>query len=139
MSDYTVTIPESLYEQAERLATAQSQPIDELISTRLKAALDDPFFGLSDDEQAELKAMAYLSDDALLGMMQAQMPRSRQQRMSELMPLNTHGTISEDEHHELTVLVEAGQRLTLRKATAMKLLMERGHNVRLDDMKAGNE
>jgi hypothetical protein len=35
----------------------------------------------------------------------------------------------------LVTLVEDGQRLTLRKATAMKYLMDRGYKVTLDDLK----
>ncbi len=49
------------------------------------------------------------------------------------------GIISDGEHKELTVLVEDGQRLTLRKATAMDILMDRGYTRVLDDMQSVDE
>ena len=39
----------------------------------------------------------------------------------------------------LVTLVEDGQRLTLRKATAMNILMDRGYKLTLDDMKPVDE
>ena len=45
------------------------------------------------------------------------------------MTRNTRGTITDTEYAELTELVERGNKLTLRKAQAMKYLTERGHVV----------
>jgi hypothetical protein len=123
MSDYTVSIPSDLCEKVQRLAEQTSQPVDER------------FLDLPGDEQAELKAIAYLSDDALWTIAREQMPKALQERMSALMTRNTRGTITDAEHIELTELVERGNKLTLRKAQAMNYLMDRGYTVRLDDLK----
>ena len=123
MSSYTISIPDALYEKAQLV----------------EGAFDEPFAGLPDNEQSELKAMTFLSDDALFTMMREQMPRAKQDRMSVLMDKNTHGTITEEESKELAALVEDGQRLILRKATAMDILMDRGYELSLDDMKPANE
>ena len=65
MSKYTISIPSSLYEKAQRLAKQTSQSVNEIICTRLEGALDQPLLDLPSDERAELHAMAYLSTDAL--------------------------------------------------------------------------
>ncbi len=139
MSGYTISIPDTVYEKARLVAQLTSRQVDDVIRSRLEDAFDEPFLGLPADEQSELKAMAFLSDDALFTMMREQMPRAKQDRMSLLMDKNTHGTITEEESTELAVLVEDGQRLTLRKATAMDILMDRGYELSLDDMKPANE
>lgn len=135
MSDYTITIPDSLYQKAQQIAQQKSLSVDEVIRIGLEGAFDEPLIDLPDDEQAELKAMAYLSDDALFNMMREQMQRAKQERMSLLMDKNTRGTINDEEYSELAALVEDGQRLTLRKATAMNILLDRGHRVTLDDLR----
>ena len=135
MSKYTIAIPPSLYEKVQRLAQQTSQSVDEIICTRLEGALDQPLLDLPSDERAELQAMAYLSTDALWTMAREQMPPDLQQAMSHLMEKNSRGTITEEELRDLSALVERGQRLTLRKAQAMKLLLDRGYAVSLEALK----
>src|SRR5262249_1320996 len=106
---------------------------------RLTEAFDQPLLDLPVDERAELQAMAYLSDDTLWTIAREQMQPAKQERMSLLMDKNSAGTISDPEHPELTPLFEAGQRLTLRKAEAMKLLLDRGYRIGLEDLKLANE
>jgi hypothetical protein len=139
MSDYVITIPEALYDKARRLAETRSESVDEVIRVRLEHALDDPRLALPADERAELEALRYLSDDALWTIAREQMTETKQTRMQMLMDRNTMGTISPAETGELAQLVELGQRLTLRKAEAMKLLIQRGHRVTLDDLALTNE
>ena len=83
--------------------------------------------------------MAYLSDDTLWTIAREQMQPAKQERMSLLMDKNSLGTIADEEYAELTTLVESGQRLTLRKAEAMKLLLDRGYQIGLEDLKPANE
>lgn len=133
MSDYTISIPAALYERARRVAQRTSQQVDEVIRAKLAGALDEPLSDLPDDERAELKALAHLSDDALWTIAREQMQKALRERMSALMTKNTRGTITDAEHAELTELVERGNRLTLRKAQAMKYLTERGYQITIDD------
>ena len=135
MSKYTIAIPHLLYEKAQRLAQQTSQSVDEIICTRLEGALDQPMLDLPSDERAELQAMSYLSTDALWTMAREQMPPDLQHAMTQLMEKNSQGTITEDEFCDLSALVERGQRLTLRKSQAMKLLLDRGYAVSLDALK----
>lgn len=135
MSDYTISIPDSLYEKASEIARQKSLSVEEVIRVGLEGVFVDSMIDIPLDEQAELKAMTYLSDDALFSMMREQMQQLKQARMSVLMDKNNLGTITDVEHSELALLVEDGQRLTLRKATAMNILMDRGYKLTLDDMK----
>jgi hypothetical protein len=139
MSHYTVSIPNTLYEKARRLAKQTSQPVDDVICTRLEGALDQPVLDLPSDERAELQALTYLSDDTLWTIAREQMAPALQESMSQLMEKNSQGSISEDEHRSLVALVERGQRLTLRKSQAMKLLLDRGYSVSLDELKPADE
>lgn len=139
MSDYTISIPDTLYQQAKKVAKQKALSVDEVIRVGLEGAFIESMLDIPLDEQAELKAMTYLSDDALFSMMREQMQPSKQIRMSDLMGKNSEGTIREAEYSELVTLVEDGQRLTLRKATAMNILMDRGYKLTLNDMKPVDE
>ena len=139
MSDDTISIPHTLYEKARRLATQTSQQVEDVICTRLESALDQPLLDLPTDERAELQAMSYLSTDALWTIAREQIQPELQDTMSKLMDKNSKGTITEDEFRELSELVERGQRLTLRKSQAMKLLLDHGYSVSLDELKPAHD
>ena len=139
MSKQTISIPDALYEKAQRVAKQQAQSVDAVICTRLEGALDQPILDLPADERTELQAMAYLSDDALWTIAREQMQPELQACMSQLMDKNSAGTITENEWRDLSNLVERGQRLTLRKSQAMKLLLARGYTVNLDALKPADE
>ncbi|MBK8024960.1 MAG: hypothetical protein IPK19_26970 [Chloroflexi bacterium] len=140
MTDRIISIPDTLYEKARLVAEQTSRRVDDVIRTRLEGALDAPPFDLPEGERDELKAMHYLSDDALWTIARERMHRTLQERMADLMTRNTRGTITESEYAELAELVERGNRLTLRKAQAMKYLTERGYLLSVDDLKpAANE
>ncbi len=91
------------------------------------------------NEQAELKVMTYLFDDALFSMMREQMQQTKQARMSVLMNKNNFGTITDKEYAELAAHVEEGDKLTLRKATAMNILMDRRYTITFDNLKPVDE
>lgn len=139
MSDYTFTIPETLYDKARRVAEQTARPVDEVIRSGLEQSLTETLLDLPDDERAELRALVYLSDDTLWTIAREQMTSVKQTRMQALMDKNTFGTITDAEHEELTGLVEVGERLMLRKSEAMKLLTERGYSVTLDALKPVDE
>ncbi len=136
MSDYTISISDELYEKALRVAQADARSVDEVIRARLAGALDEPTLDLPADERAELRALAYLSDDTLWTLLREQLPPLKQARISALLEENSLGTINAAQYQELIELVEDGQRLTLRKAETMRLLLERGYAVHLDDLQA---
>lgn len=139
MSDHTVSIPEALYDKARRVAEQTARPVEEVIRARLEQSFDETLLDLPDDERTELRVLNYLSDDALWTIAREQMAPLKQAQMQTLMDKNTLGTITDDEYTELSHLVEQGQRLTLRKAEAMKHLLDRGYSVTLDALKPADE
>ena len=139
MNNHTISIPHALYEKAQRIAQRTSRQVDDVIRTRLEGAFEEPLFDLTAEEQAELQAIAYLSDDILWTIARKQMPAALQERTSTLLTKNQRGTITEAEYAELEALVERGDRLTLLKSEAMKHLAERGHSISLDDLKPADE
>jgi uncharacterized protein (DUF1684 family) len=139
MSDYTISIPDSLYQKAQEIAKLRSQNVDDVIREGLAGAFGKGQLDIPDDEQAELKAMSYLSDDALWTIARETMPSKVDQRISELLTKNQRGTISAAEREELEVLVERGDKLTLRKSQAMRYLSERGYTINPDDLKLADE
>jgi hypothetical protein len=100
---------------------------------------DQPDSEIPAEEWAALEAMVNLSDDALWAAAREQMSAEVQARMSVLMTKNNFGTITDEEYAELAAHVEEGDKLTLRKAQAMKYLTERGHKVTADDLKPADE
>jgi hypothetical protein len=139
MSDYTVTIPAKLYDKARRIAEIGSQNVEDVIRSRLEESLRDDLLNLPENEQLELHALAYLSDDTLWMIAREQMTTEKQARMQPLMDRNTLGTISSEEYQELEQLVEDGQRLMTRKAEAMKQLLSRGYKITLEALKPSDE
>ena len=139
MSGYTISIPDTIYEQAQLVAQLTSRQVEDVICARLEGAFKEPLIELPADEEAELQALTYLSDDALWTIAREQMQPHLQKRISELLERNQAGTISDAESAELTELIECGDKLTLRKSYAMRYLMDRGYKVTFDDLKSGGE
>ncbi|MCI0713208.1 MAG: hypothetical protein L0154_23835 [Chloroflexi bacterium] len=120
----TLTIPDHIYEQAQKLAETSGKPIEMILLHELENAFLPP---LPEAEEAELDALQHLSDEALWTIAREKMPRSQQDRMQHLMDKNNLSELSGAEQAELESLVEQGQRLMLRKGKAAALLTERGH------------
>jgi hypothetical protein len=136
MSDYTLTVPEEVYNRAREIAEEQSRPVDEVLVEYLRI-FTVPLPILPPDEEAELEALKHLSDDALWTIAREQMADSLQTRMQDLMDKNSLGTITPDEYGELESLVERGQRLMVRKSEAAALLIQRGYQVTPKDLTVG--
>jgi hypothetical protein len=132
LQSITLQIPEHIYERARTLAETTAQPLEAVFLHELENAFLPP---LPEDEEAELNALNYLSDEALWTIAREQMPAPRQERMQGLMDANTQGTLSTEEYQELEALVYQGQRLMLRKGKAAALLTERGHQVTRDSLR----
>ena len=128
MSDYTLTVPEELYKRVQKIADAANQSLDTVLVDYLRRLADTTVL-LDDEEEAELYALRYLSDDALWTIAREKLNSSTESLMQDLMNKNTKGNISSEEYAELSQLVERGQRLMLRKSEAAALLTQRGYTV----------
>lgn len=123
-----LTVPSHIVEQARRVAEGKALSVESVLIHELENAFETPFSALPEDERRELEALAFLSDDALWTMAREQMPGNKGDRMRALMDANSRGTITPPEYDELSLLVEDGQRLMLRKGQAAALLTQRGYN-----------
>lgn len=136
MTDHpvTVSLPEAIFDPIREIAEARAQSVEEVVIDQLRSIMSVSLPSLPANEESELVAFKFLSDDTLRGIAREQMPRQLQERMQTLMGRNNLGTITPEEHDELSALVERGQRLTLRKAWAAGVLMERGYKITGEDI-----
>ena len=68
-----ITIPENLSTRLRQLAARRRQPVESIVADRLFTALDDELDKLPTSEQAELRALHHLSNDALQAIAAEQM------------------------------------------------------------------
>lgn len=122
-----ITIPENLSTRLRQLAARRRQPVETIIADRLFTALDDELDSLPTGEQAELRALHHLSDDALRAIASGQMTPENQTLLAKLMARNSKGELSQKEQEKLAALVERGDQLMLRKAEAAAILVHRGY------------
>ena len=122
-----IQIPENLSTRLRQLAARRRQPVEEIVTDRLFTSLDDELDSLPSAEEAELRALYHLSDDALRAIAAEQMSADNQVLMVRLMERNSQGALTEDEQETLEALVERGDQLMLRKAEAAAILVHRGY------------
>jgi hypothetical protein len=132
MTGYTLTVPEEVYRRVQQIARATVQPVEVVLLEYLQR-LAEAVPVLAAEEEVELQALRYLSDDALWAMTREQMAAEAQARLQTLMDKNSKGEITPAEHRELARLVERGQQLMLRKSEAAAILFQRGYTVRPQD------
>jgi hypothetical protein len=121
-----ITISESLSTHLRQLAARRRQPVESIVADRLFTALDDELDNLPTDEQAELRALHHLSDDALRAIAAEQMSTVNQARMGQLMERHSRNELNQTEIDDLAALIERGDQLMLRKAEAVAILKQRG-------------
>jgi hypothetical protein len=121
-----ITISESLSTRLRQLAARRRQPVESIVADRLFTALDDELDNLPTDEQAELRALHHLSDDALRAIAAEQMSTVNQARMGQLMERHSRNESNQTEIDDLAALIERGDQLMLRKAEAVAILKQRG-------------
>lgn len=126
-----IQISEPLFTRLRQLAARRRQPVEQIVADRLFTALDDELDNLPSAEQAELRALHHLSDDALHAIAAAQMSVDDQAAMSQLMARHSAEPLSEAEYQTLATLVKRGDQLMLRKAEAAAILTQRGQTPQL--------
>jgi hypothetical protein len=122
-----ITIPEHISTRLYQLAARRRQPVESIVADRLFTALDDELDKLPSNEQAELRALHHLSNDALRAIAAEQMTSVNQALMAQLMERNSKGELNHDEEEKLAALVDRGDQLLLRKAEAAAILVHRGY------------
>lgn len=129
-----ITIPENISSRLRQLAARRRQPVETIVEDRLFTALDDELDNLPTNEQAELRALHHLSNDALRVIAAEQMTTVNQALMGQLMTQNSQGNLNQEEQETLSALVDRGDQLMLRKAEAAVILVQRGAASSAEDL-----
>jgi uncharacterized protein (DUF1684 family) len=135
MSDsITLNVPAEISAKAQAIAAHRQQSAEQVLLDYLQM-FPEPTVALTPEEERELNALQYLSDDTLWTIASEQMPEAAQARATELF---SQETLSDAEQAELDALVLRSERLTLRKAEAATILRKRGHPFKQADFKPKN-
>lgn len=110
----TLTLPDAVYRQAQRVAKTTQQAIEEVVLTWIRPAPEDGLAGLDE-----------LSNDELLAISQTTVPLARLRRLQDLLTAQRQRDLAEGEQQEAAQLVEQEDLLTLRKSKALLLLKQR--------------
>lgn len=130
MSTATVSIqlPDSLFRKLERAAELTHRPVEEIAATSLEAVLPTTP-GLPADVADELAAMQVFSDAALQAAVEPSMSRAEQKRLEQLNALASEHALTAAENKEQQALIGVYRRSVLRRAKAMAILAQRGHDL----------
>lgn len=122
----TLPVPPSVFRLAQQTAKVQSRPVEQVLVDVLTASSP-----MSDDLpaelQAEVEALAQLSDEELWNVARLTFPVADSHRYDELLERNSAGALSPTEREQLKELRLASEKLMVRKAQAYALLKWRGH------------
>ena len=125
----TLTLPESVLLKLNRAAELTHRSVDEIVAATVEAALTANV-DLRDKLQAELAAMHLFSDDALWAATHPSMSAYEQKRLAQLNDTAQEHSLTQAEQAEQQSLVDSYNRSILRRAQALALLKQRGHDVR---------
>jgi hypothetical protein len=83
----------TIYDRARRITEGTWQSIEDVLVRQLETAF--PLPTLEPEEQRELEALTFLSDEALWMIAREHMPEDRQARLHVLMTANSQGAVDE--------------------------------------------
>lgn len=124
----TITLPDSTLEKLNRAAELTYQTIDEIVAATVETALP----GRSDlpvEQATELDAMRFYSDDALWAAVEPTFSAYESRRLGQLSDFANVRDLTEREKAEQSELLDAFDRSVLRRAQALALLKQRGHDI----------
>lgn len=124
----TITVPDSVFRKLNRMAELTYRSVDEVIVSTFEAVVESES-DLPDELIAELAAMQSYSDDGLWAATRPSMSAYEQHRLAQLNELAGERYLTEREKAEQSDLLSAYDRSLLRRAQALALLKQRGHDV----------
>ncbi|MDZ8053947.1 MAG: hypothetical protein RMX68_015010 [Aulosira sp. ZfuVER01] len=117
----TITLPDEIYQRAERFARLANRDIASILADTLQLSIPPVSV-----EVNNLEPISVLSDEQVLALTELQMEPEQDARLSELLDCQQAGTLSEDERPKLQALMQIYQEGLLRKATALSEAVKRG-------------
>lgn len=124
----TVTLPEPIFLKLQKAAEMTYRSVDDLLASTIDATLSAPP-NLPDELTRELAALHLLSDEALWAALQPSLSPTEQHRLHQLNHLAGERTLTNAETTEQTALLNAYYRSMLRRAQAIAILKQRGHDI----------
>lgn len=125
LQSVTLSLPDSLMQRAKTAADALHRPVEEVLTDMLAATLPD-VADAPPETQADLAGMTWLSSQELWEVARSEMPTERQQRLQDLVDLQSERPLSLEEEEVLETLRREYGRIMLFKARAYALLSLRG-------------
>lgn len=125
LQSVTLSLPDSLMQRAKTAADALHRPVEEVLTDMLAATLPD-VADAPPETQADLAGMTWLSSQELWEVARSEMPAERQQRLQDLVDLQSERPLSLEEEEVLETLRREYGRIMLFKARAYALLSLRG-------------
>jgi hypothetical protein len=124
----TLTLPDSVLSKLNRAAELTHRSVDEIVAATVEAALT-AHVDLPAELEAELAAMRLFSDEALWAATYPSMSAFEQQRLAQLNEAAQDHALTPAEQAEQQSLLRAYNRSILRRAQALAILKQRGHDV----------
>jgi len=125
----TVELPQAIFQQLARIASATQQPLEILAAQSIASNLPPTPDNAPVEIQTELLQMQMWDDQELLAIAESKINLAQQQRHIELLEKNQIGEITLAERQELNKLRISADQLMLRKAYAWSVLRWRGHKI----------
>ncbi len=114
-----VTLPDEVYQQAERLAQLTRRDIADVLAETIRRSLE------TTTPVADLP-VELLPDDQVLALCDLHLSPDQDAELSELLANNREGLLSDDQRKRLDHLIHLYRHGLVRKAQALKVAVERG-------------
>lgn len=124
----SIDLPERLFQKLKRVADLTHRSVEEVAATSLEVALPTDQ-NLPADLADELAAMRLFSDDALWAATSPSLTPTEEQQLLHLNVAAGERELSSEETAEQQRLIDAYQRSVIRRAQALAILAQRGHNI----------
>ena len=124
----TVRLPASVVAKLKRAAALTYRSVDDIVATTVDAALAEPP-SVPADLAAEFGAMHLLSDQALQAAAQPSLSPAELFRLRQLNHAAGERSLTQAEEAEQTALLNVYHMSVLRRAQALAILAQRGHEM----------
>jgi hypothetical protein len=124
----TLRLPASVVAKLRRAAALTYRSVDDIVATTVDAALVEPPSAPA-DVAAEFAAMHLLSDQALFAAAQPSLSPAKLSRLRQLNRTAGERALTEAEAAEQAALLEDYHCSVLRRAQALAILAQRGHEI----------
>lgn len=118
-ANVTLSLPDAVYQRAQRLAEQSGRNLADVLTTMLMAAIPG-------EEVAPSVAVERLSDADLLRLCASEMDATQAARLAELLERQQATRLNDMEQFELSLLLHRYQDGSLRKAEALAEAVRRG-------------